>query len=72
MNYNKHGLFPILFINLLSVDGRDMTHAVVLEEITRNSVRVLDPWQGALTIPIGNFEVGWNKTRNLAIIVTKS
>jgi ABC-type bacteriocin/lantibiotic exporter with double-glycine peptidase domain len=71
-NYQERGLFPILFINLLSIDGRDMTHAVVFEAITRNSIKVLDPWQNARSIPLDKFKIGWNKTRNLAIIVTKS
>ncbi|MEK7728777.1 MAG: cysteine peptidase family C39 domain-containing protein [candidate division KSB1 bacterium] len=57
MDYQKLGLFPILFINLLSIDGRDMTHAVVLESITRNSLKVLDPWQNARSIPIDKFRV---------------
>lgn len=70
-NYHGRGLFPILFLNLMPIDGRDMTHAVVLEAITRNSVKVLDPWQSARTIPLGNFKAGWIKSRNLMIILSE-
>ena len=38
--YLANGVFPILYINLLAIDGLDITHAVVLETMTRNSVTV--------------------------------
>lgn len=66
------GIFPILYVNLLSIDGLDMTHAVVLEAIARRrSVTVLDPWHGRRTIPFHQFKVAREKTRYLAVLVRK-
>ncbi|MDZ7262489.1 MAG: cysteine peptidase family C39 domain-containing protein [candidate division KSB1 bacterium] len=41
-NYLAEEVFPILYVNLLSIDGLDITHAFVLEAVSRGSVKVLD------------------------------
>ena len=71
-NYLTGGVFPIVFVNLLSIEGRDITHAYVLESMTRGSVKVLDPWHGRRTIPIEQFKVAWTKTRNVVVVVHKN
>jgi hypothetical protein len=38
----NNGVFPILYVNLLAIDGLAITHAFVLEEIARESVTVVD------------------------------
>jgi ABC-type bacteriocin/lantibiotic exporter with double-glycine peptidase domain len=40
--YLKQGVFPILYVNLLAIDGLAITHAFVLEAMTQGSVTVLD------------------------------
>lgn len=70
--YLANGLFPILYINLLAIDGLDITHAVVLETMTHNSATVLDPWRGnRRSIPLKQFEIAWKEMRNLAVLVSQ-
>jgi ABC-type bacteriocin/lantibiotic exporter with double-glycine peptidase domain len=68
----ENGLFPILFVNLFAIDGRDVVHAFVLETLTRGSIKVLDPWKGRRSIPIEQFKVAWEKTKNVAVTVQRS
>jgi ABC-type bacteriocin/lantibiotic exporter with double-glycine peptidase domain len=46
--YLSSNIFPILFINLLVIDGYNTTHAVVVEEVSDNEIKVLDPRLGNL------------------------
>jgi hypothetical protein len=70
---SNNGIFPILYVNLLAIDGLAITHAFVLEEIARESVIVVDPWHGRRRkLPFQQFKVAWEKTRNLAVLVKKS
>ncbi len=67
--YLKQGVIPILYVNLLAIDGIAITHAFVLEAMTRGSVTVLDPWRGRRKIGMQQFRIAWEKTRNLAVLV---
>jgi ABC-type bacteriocin/lantibiotic exporter with double-glycine peptidase domain len=69
----NNGVFPILYVNLLAIDGLAIIHAFVLEEMTRESVTVVDPWYGRRRkISLQQFKVAWEKTRHLAVLVKKS
>lgn len=67
--YLNEGIFPILYVNLLAIDGLAITHAFVLEAATAGSVTVLDPWHGRRKIALQQFKIAWEKTRNLAVLV---
>lgn len=65
------GRFPIVYVNLLPIDGREGTHVLVALEIGYDAVTVYDPDQGERLLPIGAFFRAWELKRNLAIIVDK-
>lgn len=61
--------FPILYINLLLVDGFDSVHAVVATELQDQALKVIDPLEGERSLPLSAFEKSWQVLNNLAIIV---
>jgi ABC-type bacteriocin/lantibiotic exporter with double-glycine peptidase domain len=65
------GLYPIVYVNLLPIDGIEGAYALVALEIGDDSVTVYDPDQGERLLPIGAFFKAWELKRNLAIIVDR-
>jgi ABC-type bacteriocin/lantibiotic exporter with double-glycine peptidase domain len=65
------GHYPIVYVNLLPIDGREGTHALVALEIENDAVTVYDPDQGERLLPIVAFFKAWDLKRNLAIVVDK-
>jgi len=65
------GRYPIVYVNLLPIDGREGTQALVALEIGDDAVTVYDPDQGERVLAIGAFFKAWDLKRNLAIIVDK-
>jgi len=65
------GGYPIVYVNLLPIDGIEGTHALVALEIGDDVVTVYDPDQGERLLPIGAFFRAWELKSNLAIIVDK-
>jgi ABC-type bacteriocin/lantibiotic exporter with double-glycine peptidase domain len=65
------GRYPIVYVNLLPIDGREGAHALVALEIEDDAVAVYDPDQGERLLPLGAFFKAWELKRNLAIIVDK-
>jgi ABC-type bacteriocin/lantibiotic exporter with double-glycine peptidase domain len=63
------GRHPIVYVNLLPIDGIDGAHALVALEIGDDAVAVYDPDQGERLLPIGAFFKAWELKLNLAIIV---
>jgi ABC-type bacteriocin/lantibiotic exporter with double-glycine peptidase domain len=55
--YLNAGIFPILYVNLLAIEGLAITHAFVLEGVTQGSVTVLDPWRGRRKIALQQFKI---------------
>jgi ABC-type bacteriocin/lantibiotic exporter with double-glycine peptidase domain len=64
--------FPILYLNLLFIDGIDSVHAVIATELQDQFLRVIDPLEGERSFPLPAFESSWQMLNNLAIIVWKS
>lgn len=64
--------FPILYINLLFIDGFDSVHAVVATELQDQSLQVIDPLEGERVFSLPAFEKSWQLLNNLAIIVWPS
>jgi ABC-type bacteriocin/lantibiotic exporter with double-glycine peptidase domain len=65
------GRYPIVYVNMLPIDGIEGAHALVALEIGDDAVTVYDPDQGERLLPIGAFFKAWGLNRNLAIIVDK-
>lgn len=69
--YLASNIFPILFVNLLVIDGYNTTHAVIVEEISEQEVKVLDPRVGSRGIDIELMRYSWQRAKNVAIIIEK-
>jgi ABC-type bacteriocin/lantibiotic exporter with double-glycine peptidase domain len=69
--YLANSIFPILFINLLAIDGYNTTHAVIVEEISEQEIKVLDPRVGIRDIDIELMRYSWQRAKNVAIIIEK-
>jgi ABC-type bacteriocin/lantibiotic exporter with double-glycine peptidase domain len=65
------GRYPIVYVNMIPIDGIEGAHALVALEIGDDAVTVYDPDQGERLLPIGAFFKAWELQRNLAIIVDK-
>jgi ABC-type bacteriocin/lantibiotic exporter with double-glycine peptidase domain len=65
----KAGLYPIVFVNMLPIDGFNDSHAMVVTAINDESVNLCDPLQGQRLLPRSTFDAAWAMMRNLAILV---
>lgn len=65
----KSGFYPIVFINLLPIDGIKVGHAVVVVAIDPTNVWVIDPLQGERILPCSTFDTAWAMMHNLSILV---
>jgi ABC-type bacteriocin/lantibiotic exporter with double-glycine peptidase domain len=64
--------FPILYLNLLFIDGIDSVHAVIVTELQDQFLHVIDPLEGERSLPLSGFEQSWQMLNNLAIIIWPS
>jgi len=69
--YLSKSIFPILFINLLVIDGYNSTHAVIAAQVTEKEIKTIDPRIGERTIDLELFKYSWQRAKNIAIIVQK-
>lgn len=65
----QSGIAPIAFINLKPIDGIETKHAVVVTEITTDSVTLLDPLIGERVLALSVFQISWLLVRNLALVI---
>lgn len=70
--YLAADIFPILFINLLVIDGYNSTHAVLVEEISDKEIKIIDPRVGSRIIDIELMRYAWQRAKNVAIIIEKA
>jgi predicted double-glycine peptidase len=63
------GPYPIVFVNLLPIDGVNDAHAMVIIDVDDDEVQVCDPLQGERLLPRSTFDTAWAMMRNLAILV---
>lgn len=63
------GCYPIVFINLLPIDGIKVGHAVVVLAINQANVSFYDPLQGERILPRSTFDTAWAMMHNLSILV---
>jgi ABC-type bacteriocin/lantibiotic exporter with double-glycine peptidase domain len=63
------GHYPIVFVDLNSLDGVEAIHALVVTAFAEESVTVLDPLVGERTLPLQSFTAAWALRHRLAILV---
>ncbi len=63
------GFIPIVFINLLPIDGIKIAHAVVVIAVDETNVSVYDPLQGERILQRFTFDPAWAMMHNLSIVV---
>jgi predicted double-glycine peptidase len=63
------GLYPVVFINLLPVDGVNEPHAMVVISADEDEVQICDPLKGERLLPRSTFDTAWAMMRNLTILV---
>jgi ABC-type bacteriocin/lantibiotic exporter with double-glycine peptidase domain len=68
----SQNIFPIIFINLLVIDGYNATHAVIVEQIFEAGIKVIDPRLGERVIALELFDYSWRRAKNVAVIVEKA
>ncbi|PYS89811.1 MAG: hypothetical protein DMF64_16525 [Acidobacteria bacterium] len=61
--------YPIVFVNILPIDGIKGEQAFIILEFSGASVAVYDPLLGERTLPRASFDAAWAMMHNLAIIV---
>jgi ABC-type bacteriocin/lantibiotic exporter with double-glycine peptidase domain len=62
-------LYPIVFVNLLPIDGVKVAHAMVVVALAQGIVTVYDPLQGERNLPRSTFDTAWAMMHNLTILV---
>lgn len=65
----KANLYPIVFINLLPIDGVKVAHAMIVVALGEEMVTVYDPLQGERNLPRSTFDTAWVMMHNLTILV---
>jgi ABC-type bacteriocin/lantibiotic exporter with double-glycine peptidase domain len=65
------GSYPIVFVSLKPIDGVRDTHALVLTEVSMQSVTVYDPLRGERILTRQTFSTAWALRHNLTIIIQK-
>ena len=63
------GCYPIVFLNLLPIDGVNDPHAMVVIAVDDDIVNVCDPLQGERLLPRSSFDTAWAMMRNLVILL---
>ncbi|MDJ0677185.1 MAG: cysteine peptidase family C39 domain-containing protein [Calothrix sp. MO_167.B42] len=61
--------YPIVYVNLLPIDGYKCAHAIVVTGVEETVVSVYDPLQGERKLSRSNFESAWSMMLNLSILV---
>ena len=65
----RQGLFPIVFVNMLPIDGITDGHALVVVRIDQRGVAVYDPLHGERHLPRATFTSAWAMMHNLTILI---
>ena len=67
----ERGLRPIVYVNLLPLDGIKDAHAFVVVTHGEDSLTVYDPLRGERAITRTVFAAAWAAMRNLAFLIEK-
>lgn len=65
------GLFPIVYVDLWPIRGglSGQYHSLVAQEVTQESILVLDPLRGERAIPTDDFRTAWEAMHYLTIVI---
>ncbi|MGI0494049.1 cysteine peptidase family C39 domain-containing protein [Alkalinema pantanalense CENA528] len=63
------GRYPIVYVNLLPIDGVRTSHAVVVVDADAENVTVYDPLVGKRVLPRSAFEQAWRLSNCLMILI---
>ncbi len=64
------GAYPVVYVDLLAIGQGEGIHAVVIIAADDRQVQVLDPLQGACWCDRSNFELAYQLTNGLTILLT--
>ncbi len=67
----RQGLFPIVFVNTLPIDGIPGGHALVVVDLDQTDVTVDDPLHGERNLPRATFENAWAMLHNLTLLIQR-
>jgi ABC-type bacteriocin/lantibiotic exporter with double-glycine peptidase domain len=67
----RRGIYPIVFVSTLPIDGIKGGHALVVIDMDQAGVSVYDPQQGERLLPRTTFDYAWVMIHNVAILVQK-
>lgn len=65
------GLYPIVFVNLDPISGKDAAHAFLVVEASATGILVYDPLYGERTLSHETFRAAWALMRNVAVLVVR-
>jgi hypothetical protein len=65
----RQGLFPIVFVNTLPIDGITSGHALVVVGIDQTGVAVYDSLHGERHLPHATFTNAWAMMHTLTILI---
>jgi ABC-type bacteriocin/lantibiotic exporter with double-glycine peptidase domain len=65
----RQGLFPMVFVNTLPIDGITSGHALVVVGIEQTGVAVYDPLHGERHLPHATFTNAWAMMHTLTILI---
>jgi len=65
------GFYPIVFVNLDPISGKDAAHAFVVVEASASAVMVYDPLHGERSLSRETFRAAWALMRNVAVLIAK-
>ena len=65
----RRGLFPIVFVNMLPIDGITDGYALVVVRIDQTDIAVYDPLRGERHLPRATFVSAWAMMHNLTILI---
>jgi ABC-type bacteriocin/lantibiotic exporter with double-glycine peptidase domain len=65
----RQGLYPIVFVNTLPIDGITDGHALVVVGIDQTDIAVNDPLHGERHLPRATFVSAWAMMHNLTILI---
>jgi ABC-type bacteriocin/lantibiotic exporter with double-glycine peptidase domain len=65
------GLYPIVFVNLDPISGKDAAHSFVVVEASASGILVYDPLYGERTLSGETFRAAWALMRNVAVLIAR-
>lgn len=67
----KGGVYPIVFVNMIPIEGVREYHALVVTGFDKDSIEVFDPAKGPRILHFDVLAAAWKMRHRLAIIVEK-